>query len=394
MHHDPFSITLLQLALIIVLGMLGRMMAKPINQPAVLGELLAGVFLASLVRVTGGNLDVLIHGLSAYGELGLILLLMQVGLETEPGELLKVGKPAALIAVTGAFVPLVLGYLCAAWLTPAAGSASFFFVGATLSATSVAITTRVFRDLGRQDSPEAKTVLAASVLDDVIGLILLAVATSLATREGLDAGQVVKTLVIGSIFLGVIIFYGQKISRALIDNLSFLSPDHGRLLLPLCLCFLLSWLASVIGLAAVVGAFAAGLILKDEFFAPEIPGKIRGVLAPLEAFFTPVFFVLMGLQVDITALGRADVLALTIGLCVAAVAGKLACALVAGKAKSNPLVIAVGMLPRGEVGLIFAGAGRVLEVIDGDVFSALVITVILSTLITPPALKRLLEKAG
>jgi len=318
-----------------------------------------------------------------------ILLLFVVGLETDVRDMIRVGPQALKVAGVGMVVPLILGILCGYTMLPLATFPTYLFIGATLCATSVGISARVFKDLRRLGSSEAKLVLGAAVIDDILGLVVLTVVSGIASQGVFELIPLVKIILITAVFLGVVIWYGEAIARVLIENLAFLEPKR-RFLIPLTVCFLLSWLAGEIGLATIVGAFAAGLILRDEHYA-EPGAPIREQIHPIESLFAPVFFVLMGLQVDLSAFLHPSVFFLALVLCVAAVAGKMACALVTDK-KIDGIMVAIGMIPRGEVGLIFAGVGRTLDVLDDDLFAAIVIMVIFTTLITPVALRWAIEK--
>lgn len=388
MHHDHLALILLELALVIGLSMFGRIAASSLNQPSVLGELLIGVVFAGLVHLGGGSLSAIVHDINIFGNLGVILLLFLVGLETNVQDMIKVGPRASMVAGMGVAAPLILGSLCGYWLAPHSTLPENLFIGATLCATSVGITARVFKDLNALASNEAKLVLGAAVIDDVLGLVLLGVVSGIAINGNFEFLPALKLVVLAALFLGSIIWFGEKMAAEVVPNLLFLEPQGRRLLIPLVICFLFSWLAGEIGLAAIVGAFAAGLILRDRHFevkkgeAPTIYNEI----APVEALFAPVFFVLMGLQVDLSSLLHSNILFLAIGLCFVAIVGKLACALVSGPEVDGSSV-GIGMLPRGEVGLIFAGVGRSLEVLDDELFAALVIMIIFTTLIAPPALR-------
>jgi Kef-type K+ transport system membrane component KefB len=390
MNPEHFAILLLELVLIIGLSLVGRASATALEQPAVLGEMLAGMVCANLVHLAGGSFGGVVHDLNVFGEFGVILLLFSVGLETNLTDLLKVGPQALKVAAVGVIAPLLLGLICGHWLIANATFATSLFIGAALTATSVGITSRVFKDLKRLGSSEAQLVLGAAIVDDVLGLILLAVVSGIASQGEFALLPMAKVALVAALFLGVIIWFGETVMAAVVPNLEFLEPPNRRLLVPLALCFFLAWLANQIGLASIVGAFAAGVMLKDRFFAQSGP-TLLGELAPLESLFAPVFFVLIGLQVDLSTLLHGWVFVLAVSLSLAAVVGKLACALVVDK-KLDGLMVGAGMIPRGEVGLIFAGIGRTLEVIDDEVFAAIVLMVVFTTLITPPALKWVLER--
>jgi Kef-type K+ transport system membrane component KefB len=273
------------------------------------------------------------------------------------------------------------------------------FLGATLTATSVGITARVLQDLGRSRSPEARVILGAAVIDDVLGLIILAVVSNIITSAG--RGETVSYGAIGFIvgtavaFLFTALALGVMLSRRIFGVAARLRGGGVLLATALIACFGLAYLATLVGLAPIVGAYAAGLILEEAHFRPFVnrgEQQLEHLLHPISAFLVPVFFVFMGMHVDLTAFARVDVLGLSAFLTLAAIVGKQACSLGALGRPLDRLSIGIGMIPRGEVGLIFANIGLSLQiagrrVVDDGVFSAVVIMVIVTTIVTPPALK-------
>jgi Kef-type K+ transport system membrane component KefB len=399
-HTDPVATVVLALAVILVGAKLGGDLAVRIGQPAVLGELVVGIAL--------GNLDLAgitwFRGLAAnptigvLAQLGVVILLFQVGLESTVRDMLKVGVPSFLVAVLGVVTPFVLGWGVGATLLPEESWYAHAFLGATLTATSVGITARVLADLGKGRTPEARVIVGAAVIDDVLGLVILAVVGGVIV--GVDRGQPLSLGETGVVLLKAAIFLfgalglGMLISPRLFALASRLRGRSVLLSVALAICFVLAYLASAIGLAAIVGAYAAGLILEDvhfKEFARRGERHLNDLVDPIASFLVPVFFVLMGLQVDLRAFARPEVLGLAALLSVAAIAGKQACALGAVGGGLDRLSIGIGMIPRGEVGLIFASIGMTLTiggrpVIDKAIFSAVVIMVVVTTLITPPAL--------
>jgi Kef-type K+ transport system membrane component KefB len=277
------------------------------------------------------------------------------------------------------------------------------FLGATLCATSVGITARVLRDLGQVQRTEAQIILGAAVIDDVIGLVVLAVISGLISASASGAAPRPEAILIivlkAAVFLVGAVVIGGKLSRRLFKLASFLSAQHVLLVTSLGFCFLLARLAAAIDLSPIVGAFAAGLILEPadyQDFRERGEHRIEDVLRPIGGFLVPVFFVVAGMHVDLRALAHPQALGLSAALLAAAVLGKQACALgVRGKGLDR-LSVGIGMVPRGEVGLIFANAGRTLLVaapaggreplVSATSFAALVIAVIATALITPPLL--------
>jgi Kef-type K+ transport system membrane component KefB len=448
-HADPFAPVLLELAMVVLAAAIGRRGAGLVGQPAVLGELVIGVVIGNVGYWLGAPLFVLlmhfdevskvvavawnsplsvaeaavkvlpaadlgpgsvgarvVEALSGaeggrwvlmtlvvwlLSNLGVTLLLFMVGMESSVEELVGVGPRALVVAVIGIVAPFALGYLTTSLLLPAAPVAVHLFVGATLSATSVGITARVFQDLRRLQSAEAKLILSAAVIDDVLGLIVLAVVAGVVATGGIHLGEVARITLLSAAFMAMVIFLGDRIARRLARAFRRLEPTQTRLLFALTLAFLMGWLANLIGLATIVGAFAAGLIVSDTHFPAREGGNdatgetVHALVAPLEQIFAPVFFLLMGMQVNLSTFARPGTLGVAAGLTVAAVAGKVVCGLAAGK--TDRLSVGLGMVPRGEVGLIFASVGKGLGVIDDALFSAVVIMVMVTTMMTPIALK-------
>lgn len=397
---DPVAPVALSLAVVLVAAKIGSEIATRFRQPAVLGELGVGVLL--------GNLDLLgvrvlepikaDPAIDMLARLGVLLLLFAVGLGSTVREMLRVGVSSLLVAVLGVAVPFALGWAVGAWLVPGAGTYAHVFLGATLSATSVGITARVFDDLGRSRSEEARIILGAAVIDDVLGLLLLAVVSgaiaSSARGGALSYQDVALPVLKAGAFLVGALYLGVRFSPRIFRLAATLRARGVLLALGLAFCFLLSWLAAWLGLAPIVGAFAAGLVLEDAHYADFVArGELRldTMLEPIASFLVPVFFVLMGMRTELRAFASPGVLVLALALTVAAILGKQACALGVVKKGADRLVVGIGMIPRGEVGLIFASIGSTLTlggrpVIDRALFSAIVFVVMATTLFTPPAL--------
>ena len=391
----------LALAVILAAAKLGGDLAVRLRQPAVLGELVAGVVL--------GNLDLVglpwfrsLTGDASIGmlaQLGVLILLFEVGLESTVREMMKVGASATLVAVLGVATPFALGWGVGALLLPGHSAYAHAFLGATLTATSVGITARVLKDLGKARLTEARIILGAAVIDDVLGLVILAIVAGVIEAAGrgatLSYASTAVVVIKAAAFLVGALALGVAISPRLFSLAARLRGTGILLATALVLCFVLAWLASAVGLAPIVGAYAAGLILEDvqwQQFTTRGERSVRELIQPVAAFLVPVFFVLMGMRVQVAAFANAAGLELALLLTAAAIVGKQACALGALGRGVDRLSIGIGMIPRGEVGLIFAsiGLGLVLNgerIVDERIYSAVVIMVIVTTLVTPPALQ-------
>ncbi|MEW6434351.1 MAG: cation:proton antiporter [Myxococcota bacterium] len=405
-HADPSAPVVAALAVMLVFAKLGGDLATRLGQPAVLGELVMGVVLGNLTLVGVGvfapiRTDVFVD---MFSRVGVIILLFEVGLESTVTQMLKVGLSALLVACIGVATPFALGYGVTRWLVPEASTWVALFIGATLTATSVGITARVMKDLEKAQTGEARVILGAAVIDDVLGLVILAVVTGLIAAA--DQGTVLKTAEIGFILLKAVVFLvgslmlGLWLSPRLFTLASKLRARMVLLALGLAFCFALSFLADVIGLAPIVGAFAAGLILEDVHYQ-DLKDKehhtLEELIHPISSFLVPTFFVLMGMRTDLKAFAAPGVLSFAAVLCVVAVAGKVVAGLGALGKGLDRLSIGLGMVPRGEVGLIFAGIGAQLtvqgeKVVNDRLFSAVVVMVIVTTMVTPPLLKATLGR--
>jgi Kef-type K+ transport system membrane component KefB len=390
-HAGIAASTWAALALMILSAKLGGELALRLRQPAVLGELLAGVLL--------GNIPFPMLAEAAHAtpitfaaELGVVLLLFQVGLESSVGEMAKVAPKAGAVAVLGVVFPSVLGMGVSRLLLPEAPLAAHLFVGTTLCATSVGITASVLKDLGVLASEEAKVILGAAVIDDVLGLIVLAVVSALAVEGTASVGTVAR--IAGTAFAFVIgaLVIGLYVTRGVYRVAATLRAPHVLGALSVAVCLLLSGLSATAGLAAIVGAYAAGLILDEVSVRPfgeDGRRKIEDFVSPIVAVFAPVFFVRTGMSVKLGGLdGRSVVLAVL--LTIVAIVGKLGAGLGVRRGVDR-LMIGLGMTPRGEVGLIFAAAGATIVVggkplLSPGIYAALVAAVFVTTILAPPSL--------
>ncbi len=400
-HGGAVAPVLLALVIILTGAKLAGEAFVRMGQPAVLGELVFGVILGNLALVNFKALEFIgsSEGVTVLAEIGVVLLLFEVGLESNIREMLSVGPSSLFVAVLGVITPFFLGWGLSAVMLPHLDTLVHLFIGATLCATSVGITARVLADLGRLRSPETKVILGAAVIDDILGLVILAVVQGAilasGTGEALEVSSILVILVKAVVFLVGAVVLGTWLSPKLFLLASRLQVKGILLALSLAFCFLLAWLASAIDLAPIVGAFAAGLILDSlhyRDFLDKGEHHLEELLHPINTFLVPVFFVLMGTKVDLSTFGQEGVLVFALLLSAAAVIGKMVCVVGVREKHLDRLSIAIGMVPRGEVGLIFVnvGAGLMLHgrpVIDDTVLSAVVIMVIVTTLMTPPALK-------
>ncbi|HEY8852349.1 MAG TPA: cation:proton antiporter [Gemmatimonadaceae bacterium] len=398
---DALAPVVLALAVILIAAKLGGDVAERIGQPAVLGELVVGVLVGnlSLLGVDWFQFITANTTIGVLAQLGAVILLFEVGLESTVRDMMQVGLRSLLVAMLGVVTPFALGWWVAALLLPEHSVYVHAFIGAALTATSVGITARVLKDLGHAQSPEARIILGAAVIDDVLGLVVLAAVAAViaAADSGAALSYGALALVLGKalLFLFGALSLGVVFSPRMFSLASRLRGSGVLLATALAFCFTLAWLSSVIGLAPIVGAYAAGLILEDlhyRDFADKEERQLEDLIWPISSFLVPVFFVLMGMRVDMSTFMKPEILGLAAALTLAAVVGKQACALGALGGKLDRLSIGIGMIPRGEVGLIFASIGLTLvvhgeHIIDSGTYSAVVIMVMLTTLITPPALK-------
>jgi Kef-type K+ transport system membrane component KefB len=438
-YTDPVALILIALMLIGLSAAVGGWLVQKFGQPAVLGELLVGILIGNfaywlhepiITVVREGDVVrqivtyALMHGVSLVGaaqtmlppgpdtarvltalgsevgpravgvylfvdelsRLAVIFLLFLVGLETSVTEMRRVGHRAFSVAIVGVVCPMFLGLGAMALMLPGMSLAHDLFIGGILTATSVGITARVFHDLGRTQSTEARIILGAAVVDDILGLLVLAVVTGLVVHGTVNFWGISGITLKAVVFLVGSIGAGIWLTPRLVPRIRRMGFRNVRLLFGLGLAFVLSWLANRIGLATIVGAFAAGLVL-ERFFTQELEDEhsLREVLSPLEYLVVPVFFVLMGLQVKLETFLNWQAIELASVLTVVAIIGKLVAGPAAGRGVSW-LSVGIGMLPRGEVGLIFASIGKALGVVDDTVFSAIILMVVVTTILTPPLL--------
>jgi Kef-type K+ transport system membrane component KefB len=444
-HTDPV-IPILIASIFITLGAaLGGFLMRWIKQPAVLGELLVGLlagnlgyylgnpmlavlregdtlsriasmaltthyslgeaalqilppsphsaYLANLLSGAQGQSYISVYEfIDVISRLAILVLLFMVGLEISLVEMKRVGKYSTYVALLGIVLPMFLGMGVMKLLHPQNPLAVDLFVGGILTATSVGITARVLRDLGRETTEEARIILGAAVIDDVLCLIILAVVSGLAVTGTVSFVSIAATTGKAALFLVASLGIGIWLTPKLVRRLAHSGVSNLKLLFGVSFALLLAWLANVAQLATIVGAFAAGMIL-NSFFDREVEGaSLHELLSPVESLLVPLFFVWMGIQVKLETMGSKDVLIAGLSLTCVAIVGKVA----AGwgcPPTMNRLAVGFGMMPRGEVGLIFAGIGRGIGVVDEGLFSAVVLLVMLTTFLAPILLRATLGPA-
>ena len=443
-HTDPVAPVILGVTSILLFALLGRLVARKLDQPSVLGELIMGIFVGNIFYFFGLDLFVLlregpaifeiighvlngqpldqaihavlgninsvpqihailtspdnvtllqvVHVIDVFSRYGIIFMLFLVGLKSSIKELHETGMAPMRVALIGVLAPMGLGFIVTAMLMPHLSLNTDLFIAATLSATSVGITARVLADLNQANTTEANIILGAAVIDDILGLVLLAILTGMITSGVVELAGILKIIFLATLFLGGSFILGPSFIRFIIRFLSYLDLSEAKLFVSFLFVMTLAWFANLVGLATIVGAFAAGLILHEGYFhqwGDDTNRKvtIKDLVSPLEAILVPIFFVLVGIQVKLETFMNPNVILLAAGLLIAAILGKLVCGLGASK-KYNRMAIGYGMLPRGEVGLVFASIGKTLEVITDDLFAAVVLMVIVTTLLAPPLLKR------
>ena len=393
---------LFDLFVIFVAAKAGGWLFARLGQPPVLGELSAGILIgpyalglvgqpsAALVRALGGEAAASAALSGAYrtvAELGLIFLLFFVGLETRVEEIYKVGRRALAVGAFGVMVPFVLGYGYMR-LTGRAEVESLF-VGAALVATSTGISARVLRDLGIIRSTEARIILGAAVIDDVLSLLILAVLGGLGEAARSAPGDIILLIVVALGFVGFVVLVGRGLIRRYGPHLRRTEQGNTPFVLAVGICLGLAVLASRVGLSPIVGAFLAGMVLAEARAHLDLE---RAAL-PVYELLVPFFFAVVGMEVDLRAFTDRDVAGLTAALTVLAIAGKLAgCGLGAwGLGWRAMATIGVGMVPRGEVGLVAVSIGRALNAVPEEVFSVIVAMSLITTMLVPPVLQRLVR---
>ncbi len=446
-HSDPIAPVILGVTGILFVALIGRFSARKLGFPSVLGELLMGILVGNIayyfsfdlitvlregpaifetiqnllqgedlelacinavgVEGTWHILDILrgphgnellqvAHAVDVFSRYGIIFLLFLVGLDTSIDEMRQVGPDSGRVAIIGILLPFLLGLLASTLLIEDVAFHTSLFLGATLSATSVGITAMVLQEMKMQQTETARIILGAAVFDDVLGLLMLAVVSGIVVTGSVDLINVAMIIVMATLFLLAAVYLGPFFIRFIVRLFRRLDLVEAKMFVSYLFVMVLAWLANLSGLATIIGAFTAGLILHDAYFESwnndrKCPVCIKDLIMPLEVILVPIFFVLMGIQVKLETFLQPGVIMLAAGLVAAAILGKVVSGFgVFGS--SNRWAIGVGMMPRGEVGLIFAAIGKSLGVMDDALFSAVVLMVIVTTLLSPPLFKYCLRR--
>ena len=365
---------LLVLAAVLVTTRSLSALAEKIGQPAILGELVGGILLgASALGILDPN-ETAIHMLA---QLGLLILLFEIGLATDLRALTRVGGTAAVVAVGGVVLPFGLGYVALSAFGIAGMPA---IVGAaTLTATSIAISTRVLAELGFLHTREGRVVLGAAVLDAIIGLVILSVITTFAAGAAITTTGVVRAIAIAFGFVVIALVVGRYVVPPLFRAAKALRSPTTIAVLGVAFAFALAALAGLLGSSVIVGAFVAGVLLNGI----QQREDILGFAAPVGSLLTPIFFASVGASIDLRALVEPRTLLITMILLVAGVIGKLMAAYVPVWFKGNKALVGTAMLPRGEIELIVAQTGLAIGALDASLFGAITVMVLLTTLLSP-----------
>ena len=448
-HSDPIAPVILGVTGILFVALIGRFSARKLGFPSVIGELMMGILVGNIayyyqfdlvmvlregpaifetvnnmlhgqelelaclnavgVEGTWHVLDILRgpHGFElmqiayaadVFSRYGIIFLLFLVGLDTSVDEMRKVGPNSGRVAIVGVVLPFLLGMLASALLIENVEFHTSLFLGATLAATSVGITAMVLQEMKMEYTETARIILGAAVFDDVLGLLMLAIVSGIVVTGSVDLASIAVIVVRATLFLVAAVYLGPFFIRFIVKLFRRLDLVEAKMFVSYLFVMLLAWFANLSGLATIIGAFTAGLILHDTYFERwdndrKCPITIKDLIMPLEVILVPIFFVLMGLQVKLETFMQPDVMVLAAGLFIAASLGKIASGFFATGVK-NRWAIGVGMMPRGEVGLIFIAIGKSLGVVNDALFSAVVLMVILTSLLAPPLLKHSLQHSA
>jgi Na+:H+ antiporter len=441
---DPFSFILMEFGVIVVLALVGHILSRRFHLPKVLGELLIGIiagnilywldwspvfFMVMHMGDTGeifktiwtsqmSVADTVTHLYSAdspetqefvdrltavftsnkspalillgvalwiFSNFGVFLLLFKLGLEIRIEEIIKAAEPLAfLVSATGILLSFFLGLGAAVWLLPDANTSAQIFIAAALCTTSAAITTGMFSYLNRGKCREAHLVIHAAFLDDIFGMFFLAFITNIVLSETLNVSEIISLFFYSALLFVSIIVLGKQLVKHIPQFYNF-DQSHSRILVPIIMVVFISWLADFLEIGIISSAFLAGIVLNNLQGQRDL---IKNLIAQLEKIFAPIFFVFVGMQVNLKEFVHPDIIWLTIVLLCAAVIGKAAAGLVS-KQNINLFAIGLGMIPRGEAVLIFISIGKILGVVNDSIFSVITVIVLATNFIAPWALKKL-----
>lgn len=411
-------------AIVLLVGRLGDLVEK-IGQPPVIGQLLMGMVI-SAIGYMGVDFMTKIPQeatISFLSSLGAALLLFSIGLESNLASMKNVGINALLVATVGVATPFILGtWVLGPIFFGDESSSARLFIGATLVATSIGITASVFRALGITRSRAAQTVLGAAVLDDIFGLVILAVVAAIASGDEANTRMVLELTLKAFGFLAIAIAIGTVAAKPVSRFFRSISSSEGMMVsVAVGFALIYGYLAEVFGLEPIIGAFAAGLVLDavhfDSFDDPLIVSEIHEIqiqdeslrmqttavlqhakhmqvenlVGTLNHIFVPVFFVYTGMLIDIESLLKPELYLIALLVTFAAVIGKMVSGIAARGTVHEKLLVGVSMVPRGEVGLIFAATGKGLGVLSDDLFSVIIIAIVLTTLVVPPVLRVMIK---
>jgi len=395
------QLILIQIAGILLAARIFAEIANRFNMPAIIGELLAGIILGpSLLGWIEPN-----EVLKLLAELGIILLLFEVGLETQLDKVLNSGSKAAVVALSGFILPFVLGFSSSYWLFDLSLNVSLF-IGGTLTATSIGITVRVLSDLNKHNSPEGQIVLGAAVIDDLLGIFLLAVLYEFSTSGQVDFSNIASIIFYVSLFF-VVAPIAAKLITPIIKHLQQKTDIPGLIPTTLvAMVLIFAYLAHLSGAPDLLGGFVAGIALSRRFFLPlgtfikadpEFTRNVHQQMKPIIQLFTPIFFVMVGLSLDLTAVDWGSLFIWIFSLTTLAIAifGKLIGALLINEKFGTRLAVGMSMVPRGEVGLIFAEIGRTSGVLNDTVYAGIILVIAYTTIVSPIWIKhyyRVVEK--
>jgi Kef-type K+ transport system membrane component KefB len=377
-----FPLLIALAAVLIATKLLGEF-ARRLGQPPVLGELLAGVILGGSVLGILDPRDLTLHAL---GELGLFVLIFQIGLHTDVRSLRRVGGAAIVVATAGVVLPFVGGFFAARALRVPVLAA--VIAGASLTATSMAISARVLGDKGALRTREGQVVLGAALADDVIGLIILSIVVALAAGTGVSAASAARISAVSVGFIVVALVVGRYAIPPLFRVLDKIRANGALGMLGIAFGLLLAGLAVASGTAMIVGAFVAGMILHPT---PQ-RHEIERATGQIGYFLVPVFFAMVGASIDLAALASVPALEAGAALIAVGIAGKVLAGFAPWTFKGNKLLIGVAMVPRGEVGLIFAQMGLATGAITPALFAAIMLMVVVTTFVTPPLLGAVIRR--